>query len=335
MVVHLTAERYNAIVSLNQSRLREGRTLNRIHPRMSGKPGARLALAVAMVGTAFSAVLNKFALNEGLHPIWINAFRLGFTVLIMLAYALVRRRSVPIKIPRSEFLLSLASGALLAAHFVCWVYALKLTDALAATAIWSTYLFFTALGSMFFLKEKIPGPAFGAMGLAFLGVLVVNIGWSEVRISGNLSALGAAVAQAGYFLCGRRVRKNTDTFSYTFVVYAAAFSLLLASALFMRLPFDGMTPHALSAALGLTVFCTLLGHTLCSYALKSLSAITVSIGMLTEVVTGPLVVFLLLREAPGRFTLIGGIVILISVAWYFLIDWRRTRSAENPAQDAL
>ena len=300
--------------------------------RASGSPGGRIALSVAMIGTAFSAVLNKFALGEGLHPVWINALRLGLAVFFMFAFTLIQKRNFTISIPRRELSWSLASGALLAAHFVCWVYALKLTDALAATAIWSTYLFFTALGSMIFLKERIPVAAFGAMALAFVGVLVCNLGWSEARFSGNLFALGAAVAQAGYFLCGRRVRKNTDTFSYTFVVYGAAFLLLLAAALILRLPVRGMTPPALSAVVGLTVLCTLLGHTLCSYALKSLSATTVSVGMLTEVVTGPLVVFLLLHESPGKFTLIGGAVILIAIAWYFLIDRRsETRCARCPA----
>lgn len=286
----------------------------------SARPGGRLALSVAMIGTAFSAVLNKYALGEGLHPVFINAIRLGLAVFIMLLYSLIRNGKLAISVPRPEFFWSLVSGALLAAHFVCWVYALKLTDALAATAIWSTYLFFTALGSMAFLKERIPGAAFGAMALAFLGVLVCNLGWSGTKFSGNLFALGAAVAQAGYFLCGRRVRRSTDTYSYTFVVYAAAFLLLLSAAFVLRLPLQGMTPPALSAAAGLAVFCTLMGHTLCSYALKSLSATTVSVGMLTEVVTGPLAVFLLLREAPGKFTLIGGAVILVAVAWYFLID---------------
>jgi drug/metabolite transporter (DMT)-like permease len=299
---------------------------------MSGIKGGRLALSVAMLGTAFSAVLNKIALGEGLHPVIINALRLGLSVVMMLIYSLVRRRSLPVVMSRRDLLWSLASGALLAAHFVCWVYALKLTDALAATAIWSTYLFFTALGSMLFFKERIPITAFGAMALAFFGVMVCNMGWNEVRLSGNLFALGAAVAQAGYFLCGRQVRKRTDTFSYTFVVYAAAFLLLLAAALILRLPTIGMTPLALGAVAGLTVFCTLLGHTLCSYALRSLGATTVSVGMLTEVITGPLVVFLLLHESPGNFTLIGGAIILIAVAWYFLMDLRsEARRAQCPA----
>lgn len=305
-------------------------------PRLSGELKGKLALGTAMIGTAFSSVLNKVALAEGMHPVWINAFRLGFALILMLAYSLVRGQSLRMRMPRHEFRLSVISGVLLAAHFVCWVYALKYTDALAATAIWSTYLFFTALGSVFLLRERIPAASFGAMAIAFSGVLIINLGWSAMKVSGNLFALGAAIAQAGYFLCGRFVRRKADTFSYTLVVYGVAFFSLILTAIIARLPVGGATPPALAAALGLAVLCTLMGHTLCNYALKSLSATTVSIGMLMEVFTGPLLVFLLMHEAPGRYTLIGGSVILASVAWYFWIDWRRmTQHAQESSAENL
>ncbi len=305
-------------------------------PRLSGELKGKLALGVAMLGTAFSSVLNKFALGEGMHPIWINAYRLGFALVLMLAYALVRRQPLHVRMPRRQFLLSMLSGVLLAAHFACWVFALKYTDALAAAAIWSTYLFFTALGAMFLLKERVPAAAFLAMAAAFAGVLVCNLGWSETKVSGNLFALGAALTQAGYFMCGRFVRRTSDNFSYTLVLYAVAFLALVLTGLIARLPAEGMTPPALAASLGLAVLCTLLGHTLASYALKSLSATTVSVGMLAEVITGPLLVFLVLGEAPGRYTLIGGAVILAAVAWYFWLDWRRQVSrAEETTSDTM
>ncbi len=318
--------------------MREGFALN--HPplppeRLDGALKGRLALGTAMIGTAFSSVLNKYALSEGLHPIWINAYRLGFALAVMVLFSLLRRRAIPVRISGRAMRLSMLSGAFLAAHFACWVYALKLTDALAAAAIWSTYLFMTALGAMLLLKEKIPVPAFFAMALAFAGVIICNLGWNGTKAAGNLFALGAAATQAGYFLCGRTVRRDTDTFSYTLVVYGVAFLLLVTTGLALRLPAAGMTPPAIAAAMGLAVFCTLLGHSLASYALKSLSATTVSIGMLMEVVTGPLMVFLLMGEAPGRFTLIGGALIFAAVAWYFRIDWRRQAVSQEPPADAL
>ena len=289
----------------------------------SGELKCKLALGVAMIGTAFSSVLNKFALGEGMHPMWINAQRLGFTLLLMVAYALVTRQPLYVRMPRREFKLSLLSGVLLAGHFACWVFALKNTDALAATTIWSTYLFFTALGAMFLFKERMPVAGFLAMGLAFVGVLVCNLGWSRTGTLGNLFALGAALTQAGYFMCGRFVRRKVDNFSYTLVLYAAAFLATLITALAARLPLGGFSPATVGATLGLAVMCTLMGHTLANYALKSLSAATVSIGLLAEVITGPLLVFLIIGEAPGRYTLLGGAMILVAVAWYFWMDWKR------------
>ena len=289
----------------------------------SGELKGKLALGVAMIGTAFSSVLNKFALGEGMHPMWINAQRLGFTLLLMVAYALVTRQPLYVRMPRREFKLSLLSGLLLAGHFALWVFALKNTDALAAATIWSTYLFFTALGAMFLFKERVPVAGFLAMGLAFMGVLVCNLGWSRTGTLGNIFALGAALTQAGYFMCGRFVRRKVDNFSYTLVLYAAAFLATLITALAARLPLGGFSPATVGAALGLAVMCTLMGHSLANYALKSLSAATVSIGLLAEVITGPLLVFLIMGEAPGRYTLLGGTMILVAVAWYFWTDWKR------------
>ena len=300
----------------------------------SGELKGKLALGVAMIGTAFSSVLNKFALGEGMHPMWINAQRLGFTLLLMVAYALVTRQPLYVRMPRREFKLSLLSGVLLAGHFALWVFALKKTDALAATTIWSTYLFFTALGAMFLFKERMPVAGFLAMGLAFVGVLVCNLGWSRTGTLGNLFALGAALTQAGYFMCGRFVRRKVDNFSYTLVLYAAAFLATLITALAARLPLGGFSPATVGATLGLAVMCTLMGHTLANYALKSLSAATVSIGLLAEVITGPLLVFLIMGEAPGRYTLLGGAMILVAVAWYFWMDWKRQslRAGDSAAE---
>lgn len=302
----------------------------------SGEFKGKLALGVAMIGTAFSSVLNKFALGEGMHPMWINAQRLGFSILLMVAYALITRQPVYVRMPRREFRLSLLSGLLLGAHFACWVFALKNTDALAAATIWSTYLFFTALGAMFLFKERVPAAGFLAMALAFAGVLVCNLGWSKTGTLGNIFALGASLTQAGYFMCGRFVRRKVDNFSYTLVLYVAAFLATLITALAARLPLEGFSPATVGAALGLAVMCTLMGHSLASYALKSLSAATVSIGMLAEVITGPLLVFLIMGEAPGRYTLLGGAMILSAVAWYFWMDWKRQslRAGESTSDKA-
>lgn len=283
----------------------------------------RLALGIAMASAACSALLNKLALNTGMHPVWVNALRLAFTLVIMLLIGLATRRKKLIEIHWANARLSLLSGVLLAAHLVCWVYALKLTDALAVTTIWSTYVFLTALGSVWILKERIPRMAYLAMLVAVAGVLVCNIGWNASTLSGNLAALGAAFTQAGYMLCGRFVRRKTDTYSYTMVVYSAALLVLLALAALLRLPLTGLSLGSLGSTLALAVFSTLLGHTLCNYALKTLSATTVSTGMLTEVITGPLLVMAVLGDRPSVNTLIGGALILVAVGWYFFLDHRQ------------
>ncbi|MDL2206220.1 DMT family transporter [Eubacteriales bacterium OttesenSCG-928-N13] len=285
---------------------------------------ARLALALAAFSAAFSAVFNKFALGQQMHPIWINVVRLGFALLIMILLGIIKPAGEgKAPLTRRTRMLSALSGILLAAHLLCWVYALQLTDALAATTIWSTYLFMAALGSVLLLHEQLPRIVYLPMALAVLGVVICGNGMDSGSMSGNLFALGAAVTYAAYLLCGRVVRRSTDTFRYTMTVYSVALGTLLLCALLLRVPTSGFNLISLGSTLGLAVFSTLLGHSMVSYSLKSISATTVSTVMLTEVITGPILVFLLLGEAPARSTLIGGAVILIAVVWYLWIDIRK------------
>ena len=278
--------------------------------RLTGKT----ALLIAACSAAFSAPLNKVALAEGIHPIWLNTLRLAFVLAFMLTYK--QRVQKDRSFDKKTTGLTLLSGMLMSAHLLCWVFALKMTDALAATTIYGTYLFMAAAGSVLLLKEHIHKGLVYTMLFAMGGVLICGADMSNTRLSGNLFALGSAASYAGYLLCGRFIRQQMDTYRYTRIVYSTALLSLLLSALLFRLPIEGLTVSSVSAIVGLAVFSTLLGHTLCNYALRTISAMVVSTVMLTELITGPIMVFFIMSELPTHSTLIGGGVILLAVVWY-------------------
>lgn len=294
-----------------------------------GKNRSVAALAIGLVGVSSSAVLNKGAVAAGMHPVWLNAMRLGLTIFLMLPFFLRSKgaRQAVAQLSRKDRDLTLLSGVMLAVHFAAWTGALIFADALVVTTVWSTYSLMTVLGSSLVLHERTPAPALLGIVLATVGVGICAVGASGVQLIGVALALLAAASQAVYTLCGRNVRRTLDTLPYTMVVYAVAFGCMLLCALVLRIPATGMNLQGLGASLALAVVCTLGGHTMQNYALRYLKAPTVSAVMLLEVLTGPLLVFLVFGEAPRPAGIAGGAVILAGVVWYMHYEWRKANES--------
>lgn len=299
-----------------------------------GGPKPRLSATLALIGCALgisaSASLNKLAMAAGLHPIWLNVLRLGITVAVMLPFFLRRRDAGNAlrALCRRDWRLLLLSGAMLALHFAAWVASLALADSFVAVTIWSTFSLMTVVGSSLLLRERTPLVAQLGLILAVVGVGVSAVGASRSQLLGVVMALVAAASQAIYTLCGRSLRRKLDTLPYTMVVYTLAFVCLLAAALTFRLPTDGMNAQGIGACAALALVCTLGGHSLQSYALRYYKAPTVSAVALTEVITGPLLVYVFFAQAPGTASLIGGAIILLGVGWYLYSEWRQAGKAK-------
>ncbi len=287
------------------------------------------ALITGALGIASSAVLNKLAMGAGVHPVWVNVLRLLLTLLIMMPLLL---RSKPARAAikaqgKQDRRLTVLAGVMLALHFATWSASLYYADSLVAVTIWSTFSLMTVVGSSLLLHEKMPMPAVLGIVLATAGVGVCAIGASSSQFLGVVFALCAAITQAIYTLCGRAVRKRMDLLPYTTVVYTVALGCLLVCALVLRIPADGMNLQGIGASLLLAIFCTLGGHSMQNYALRFYKAPIVSAAVMTEVFTGPILVYLIMGEAPKITGVIGGVIILLGVGWAMYYDWRKANGA--------
>lgn len=303
---------------------------------IDAKPGI-IALAIGVFGVSCASLLYKLSFATGLHPLWVNLIRLFFTLLIMSPVTLLsaKKRKNLKHVTKNGFLISALSGTLLAFHFTAWAMALDNTDVFAASAIWGTYLLMTAVLSSLILHEKTSRAALLGLVIATLGVVVCNLGGGTGKLSGNLLALLAAFLQALYTLCGRKARAKMDTNSYTTILYSFTFFWMAIIALVSGIKPTGFQPQNLLWALGLAVFATLLGHTMLNKALKYMKAPTVSAAMMTTVITGPLVVFMVLGEAPSKNTFIGGCIILAGLALYMVMERREARHSGKTANSRV
>lgn len=282
--------------------------------------------ATAFVTAAsFSALLNRLGIGTGLHPLWLNVLRLWLSVAFLWPVLLLLRRdelSEWRQAPRRVKLLTLLSGAMLALHFSTWTMALSKIDSVVVASIWSASTLFTVIGASIFLRERTPLAALAGLLLAACGMVVTTLGASASHALGIGYSLLTAVAFSGYTLCGRCVRGKLDSLVYNTLIYTVAAVCVLFCALIGRASPAQIDAGSFLTGLGLCLICTIFGHSMHNYALGFLKAQTVNVISLGEVVTGPLLVFLVLHEVPATRSILGGALIVAGVLAYIIFEER-------------
>jgi drug/metabolite transporter (DMT)-like permease len=294
--------------------------------RNTGMRQGYVAVLVCICGVASSPLLYKLAFASGIHALWVNVFRMLVTVVIMGCISLVnpKNRKQLLSVPKRTFWISALAGTLLALHFTGWALALAYTDTFAAAAIIGIYVLLTALFAAIFLREKISRSALTGLIIATAGVVVCNLGGGTGRLSGNMFALFAAVTEAFYILCGRKAQEKIGTITYTTILYSFTLFWMVVMALIFRAPVSFPSDGLLYSGL-LAISATLLGHSMANVALKYFKAATVSAVMMSGAVTGPLIVQLVMQETPSVYTIIGGTIILLGLAWYMVLEQREAK----------
>ncbi len=289
-----------------------------------------LAIVVCVFGVAFSPLFYKLAFATGMNAYWVNVFRLLITVIVMAAIAFLnpKHRHALFSTSRRAFWISALAGTLLAFHLNGWALALVYTETFAASTIIGIYVLLTVLFASLILKEKTSKGALIGLMIATVGVVVCNFGGGVGRLSGNLFALFAAATEALYVLCGRKARGEMGAVAYTTILYSFTLLWMVVMALITGVPASIPSDGVLWAGM-LAVVSTLFGHSMANVALKYFKAATVSAVMMSGVVTGPLIVMLFMQDPLSVFTAVGGLIIILGIAWYMVFERRENKLTEQ------
>lgn len=117
-------------------------------------------------------------------------------------------------------------------------------------------------------------------------------------------------------MIGAVCRRSVSTTLYTFLAYSAAALTAVFLCLISRTPLIGYAPANIFTALCMAVFCTLLGHSVASWALKYLPAPFVSTVQLLDCVFSTLWGVLLFQEIPSAVVLLGGVICILGILFY-------------------
>ncbi|MEV0716939.1 DMT family transporter [Asanoa sp. NPDC050611] len=295
-------------------------------------PAATLALVVAVLAVSTSGPLIAFATAAPALAIafWRNALAVG----VLGPISLIARRGEYARLARREGLFCVAAGVALAAHFAAWMPSIRFTTVAASTALVATQPVWQGLISVA-QGRKLRTVTWAGIGVAVLGAVLAtgaDFGVSTRAVVGDLLAVVGAVMAAAYTALGERARVTLSTTTYTTICYSVCAVLLLVICLASGQSLAGYPGTTWLAILGLVVGAQLLGHTMFNYALRRVSATTISVLILLEVPGAALIAWLWLGQVPPTASLPGLALLLVGVVIVVLGGAQASRRERERAQ---
>ncbi|WP_175614999.1 DMT family transporter [Piscibacillus halophilus] len=272
-----------------------------------------IAVTIGVLAVSTSAIFVRLA--DAPSSI-VALYRLLFAVLLMVPIVLIKFRQELTEITSRDWLLSIASGAFLALHFILWFESLNHTSVASSVVLVTTQPIWAFLGGYLFFKERFTSGAVISLIIALVGSVIIS--WGDFQISGmalfgNFLALMGAIAVTGYFLFGQTVRKRLSLITYTFIVYGISSITLIIYNLILNEPFTGYSSDTWLYFLALAIIPTFFGHSLFNWAIKWVNASTITMGILFEPVGASILAYFILDELVTWSQLLGGVIVIFGL----------------------
>ena len=176
--------------------------------------------------------------------------------------------------------------------------------------------------SALFLRERVGPRRWAAVGVGFLGTLIIiRPGMVEMN-PGTVYALGAGLALGAYFVMTRAIAGAADAMVLTFQTSAVGAGLMALALPFVWLP---PLPGQWLMLVGVGVIATL-GHYLITKAYEQAEASLLAPLAFTEIIMAILLGWWFFGDLPDRWTVLG-VAILIASAIYISVRERRAAKA--------
>lgn len=267
-----------------------------------------LELSLATLFISTSGVLGKFIAMPPPVIVW---WRAALAMVILYLYCRYKKTSIKLNTKKDapSFILS---GVFLAAHWVTYFYALKLSN--VALGILSLYTFpvITALLEPLFFKSRLnPTHIFlGLLVLLGIYILVPELNYQNSYVKGILLGVLSALFYALRTLILKRHVPKYNGSMLMFHQLLIVAIVLLPSLFFMDTTgIQTQFPYVLLLA----ILTTAIGHTLFVKSLKYFAVSTASIISSIQPIYAIILAFLFLREIPTWNTFFGGLLIFITV----------------------
>ena len=227
---------------------------------------------------------------------------------------------------------ALVGGLCLGTAFAGYILALEYTTVANAMFLLASAPFFAALAGWVILGERIAAYMWTAMTLAAVGICIMA--GEELSVGKGLGEGFALVAALGFagLTISLRMRAGTDKLITIFLATLVASLYGFAGIAFSGWEFS--IPWVdLMNCLGMGWFQIGLGFALFTAGAKHLQAVELTLLSMTEVIAGPIIVWMGIGEIPSESSITGGALILVAITLMALIGARasgRTPPFEAP-----
>jgi len=291
------------------------------NPLGSGMPDHARGLLIALGGVlliSFDALLVRLAAA----PHWDIIFWRGWLIcLTLLAWMLLSGHRLRLPPAAGDRWLILGAVLMLSGNTTLFVLSVSHTAAANTVVILAASPFFAALFSWLFLKEAVPLRTWVAILVAVSGVLIVfGGGVGGATSSGDFYALLLALFVGGQLTILRR---------YPTIPRLPLIAISGAVAGLMALPFAtplSLTPQTYLVVGVMGIAQMPLAMVMMAVATRYLPSPEVSLCLLLETVLGPIWVWWVLSEAVPSLTLVGGGLILATVAVHAWLALREEKT---------
>ena len=239
----------------------------------------------------------------------------------ILIYLLVTGRPV-LALVRRAGATGVVSGLCLSVAFTGYVWGVMNSTVANALFLYSPAPVFAAFFGWMILRERVARSMWFAMAGVITGVaIMIGEGLAESDLLGDLASLSASVGFAG-FVVGIRRGRHTDM-SVTIMIGAVITAV--ASGAMALTSGAGIAAPAMDAGLAATYGVLIIGAGIfmLTIAAKSVPAAEVIVLSMSEVVLASIWVWLAFGEVPSIPTLIGGAVVLGSIAAQAVVGMQR------------
>ena len=193
------------------------------------------------------------------------------------------------------------------------IYAIQTTTVANAMFLFASAPFLTAALAWFILRERVDKITIVSIVIALAGIAVmvrqgISVGHTTGNICALLSALGFAI-----FSISLRWGKLEDMLPSVFL--AGIFAMLVAAFVCYLKTYSFIVPvRDISIAMSMGVFQVGAGLAVYTIGSKVIPAAELTLLSMTEVLLGPLWVWLFIGETVGTNILIGGFILSIAIA---------------------
>lgn len=279
-------------------------------------------ISILMMGIVCGSLAAIMIRYSGLPADWLSMARLAIGAAVVFPAWRRAARAHPEAVGPA-LRSAVAPGVMLGAHFLSWVWAVRLIPVAHSTLIVNLAPVAMPFFTWLMLRERVGRAEWAGVGLALAGMGVLWLadarGGSGHRF-GYAVCLGSMVVLTAYLALGRRNRTLPSPWLFLVPMYLIAGLTCLPSAWLRGLPAGLVWRREIILLLALGLLPTALGHSAILSAMRWFTAQTVSIINLLQFVFGGLWGWLFFREVPAASfypasaLMVAGVMIAIHAA---------------------